>query len=54
MSRKIPYITKEKAEQIAKKYPTPFYLYDEAGIRKRKLSGGLLNNYILNEMTWQK
>ncbi len=35
MSRKIPYITKEKAEQIAKKYPTPFYLYDEAGIRKR-------------------
>ena len=26
MSRKIPYITKEKAEQIAKKYPTPFYL----------------------------
>ena len=35
MSRKIPYITKEKAEQIAQKYPTPFYLYDEAGIRKR-------------------
>ena len=35
MSRKIPYITKEKAEQIAQKYPTPFYLYDEAGIRNR-------------------
>lgn len=35
MSQKIPYITKEKAEQIAQKYPTPFYLYDEAGIRKR-------------------
>ena len=35
MSRKIPYVTKEKAEQIAKKYPTPFYLYDETGIRKR-------------------
>ena len=35
MSRKIPYISKEKAEQIAKKYPTPFYLYDEAGIRNR-------------------
>ena len=33
MSQKIPYITKEKAEQIAQKYPTPFYLYDEAGIR---------------------
>ena len=35
MNQKIPYITKEKAEQIAQKYPTPFYLYDEAGIRKR-------------------
>ena len=35
MSQKIPYITKEKAEQIAQKYPTPFYLYDEAGICKR-------------------
>ena len=35
MSKKIPYITKEKAEQIAKKFPTPFYLYDEAGIRER-------------------
>ena len=35
MNKKIPYITKEKAEQIAKKFPTPFYLYDEAGIRNR-------------------
>lgn len=35
MSKKVPYITKEKAEQIAKKFPTPFYLYDEAGIRRR-------------------
>ena len=35
MGKKIPYITKEKAEQIAKNFPTPFYLYDEAGIRKR-------------------
>ena len=34
MSRKRPYITKEKAEQIAENFPTPFYLYDEAGIRK--------------------
>ena len=29
MSQKIPYITKEKAEQIAQKYPTPFYLFKE-------------------------
>ena len=34
MNKKIPYITKEKAEQIAKQFPTPFYLYDEAGIRR--------------------
>ncbi len=34
MSRKVPYITREKAEQIAGKFPTPFYLYDEAGIRR--------------------
>ncbi|MDD5887745.1 MAG: diaminopimelate decarboxylase [Oscillospiraceae bacterium] len=27
------FVTKEKAEEIAKTYPTPFYLYDEAGIR---------------------
>ncbi|MBR1624605.1 MAG: diaminopimelate decarboxylase, partial [Clostridia bacterium] len=29
---KVPFITKEKAEEIAKKYPTPFYVYDEKGI----------------------
>ncbi len=27
------FITKEKAEETAKKYPTPFYIYDEKGIR---------------------
>lgn len=27
------FVTKEKAEEIIKKFPTPFYLYDEAGIR---------------------
>lgn len=31
---KIPFVTKEKVEEIAAKYPTPFYLYDEKGIRK--------------------
>ena len=30
---KIPFITKDKAEQIAAKYPTPFHVYDEKGIR---------------------
>lgn len=31
---KIPFVTKEKVEEIASVYPTPFHLYDEAGIRK--------------------
>ncbi len=31
---KRPFITKEKADEIVKKYPTPFYLYDEKGIRE--------------------
>ena len=31
---KTPFTTKEKLEEIAKVHPTPFHLYDEAGIRK--------------------
>ena len=36
---KKPVATKEQLEEIAKTYPTPFYLYDEKGIREnaRKL-----------------
>lgn len=34
MGNKNPYISKARAEKIAQQYPTPFYLYDEAGIRK--------------------
>ena len=36
---KTPFITKEKLDDIIKQYPTPFYLYDEKGIREtaRKL-----------------
>ncbi|MCR5674226.1 MAG: diaminopimelate decarboxylase [Lachnospiraceae bacterium] len=30
---KMPFITKEQAEEIAGKYPTPFHIYDEKGIR---------------------
>ena len=33
MSKK-PFVTKEKLEEIIKEYPTPFYLYDEKGIRE--------------------
>ncbi len=31
---KKPFVTKEKAEEIIEKFPTPFHLYDEKGIRK--------------------
>ena len=30
---KLPFVTKEQIEEIVKTYPTPFHLYDEAGIR---------------------
>ena len=32
--KKTPFVTKEQLEEIVKEYPTPFHLYDEAGIRK--------------------
>lgn len=37
--KKIPFVTKEQIEKIAETYPTPFYIYDEKGIREnaRKL-----------------
>ena len=31
---KIPFVTKEKIEEIVKSYPTPFHIYDEKGIRE--------------------
>ncbi len=30
---KVPFVTKEQIEKIAKTYPTPFHIYDEKGIR---------------------
>ncbi|HIT87195.1 MAG TPA: diaminopimelate decarboxylase [Candidatus Coprocola pullicola] len=32
--KKIPFITKEQAEELKKQYPTPFHLYDEKAIRE--------------------
>ena len=32
--RKLPFITKIQAEEIAREYPTPFHIYDEKGIRE--------------------
>lgn len=37
MSEKIPFVTKEQLEDIASRYATPFYLYDEKGIRETAL-----------------
>ncbi len=33
MGKKIPFVTKEKIEEIVKEIPTPFHIYDENGIR---------------------
>ena len=32
--KKVPFITKQQAQELIKKYPTPFHLYDEKGIRE--------------------
>lgn len=32
--KKVPFVTKEQIEEMAKEYPTPFHLYDEKGIRE--------------------
>lgn len=32
--KKIPFVTREKVQEIVQTYPTPFYLYDEKGIRE--------------------
>lgn len=32
--QKVPFVTKEKLDEIIRQYPTPFYLYDEKGIRE--------------------
>lgn len=33
IAMKRPFVTEEKTRWIASRYPTPFYLYNEAGIR---------------------
>ncbi len=32
--KKLPFVTKEKVDEIVKQYPTPFHIYDEKGIRE--------------------
>lgn len=45
--KKIPFVTKEQIEEIVKTYPTPFHLYDEAGIRKNA-------NAVKEAFAWNK
>ena len=32
--KKVPFITKQQAQELIQKYSTPFHLYDEKGIRE--------------------
>ena len=32
--KKVPFVTNEQLKSILEKYPTPFHLYDEKGIRE--------------------
>ena len=31
---KTPFVTREQLESLTQEFPTPFHLYDEAGIRE--------------------
>ena len=44
---KKPFVTKEQVEEIVKKYPTPFYLYDEKQIRENVRA-------VLKAFSWNK
>ncbi|MBR4622336.1 MAG: diaminopimelate decarboxylase [Ruminococcus sp.] len=44
---KVPFINKEKAEEIIAKYPTPFHIYDEKGIRENA-------RRLLKAFSWNK
>ena len=35
--KKMPFVTLEQVREIAKTHPTPFYIYDERGIRENAL-----------------
>ena len=45
--KKLPFVNKEQIEEIVKNYPTPFHLYDEAGIRKNA-------NAVKEAFAWNK
>ena len=44
---KVPFIDKAKAEEITAKYPTPFHIYDEKGIRENA-------RRLLKAFSWNK
>src|SRR3989338_689326 len=46
MTKRLPF-TKEQIQELSKKHPTPFYIYDEAGIRQTARE--LVENFSWNE-----
>lgn len=47
MNKKVPIITKEQAQEIIKKFPTPFHIYDEKAIEDNALK-------LLKSFSWSK
>ena len=45
--QKKPFVSPEKLREIAAVYPTPFHLYDEAGLRRT--ARGLLSAFAWNK-----
>ena len=39
---KTPFVTREQLESLTQEFPTPFHLYDEAGIRETARALNLL------------
>ena len=50
---KVPFVTKEQLDEIVKKYPTPFHLYDEKGIRETARGCSLLTIHQQKNLFWQ-
>ena len=43
---KTPFVTREQLESLTQEFPTPFHLYDEAGIRETARVKGQSNSVI--------
>ena len=50
--KKKPFVTLEKIQEITEKYPTPFHLYDEKGIREN--AKALKKEFVKKRVTFTK